>query len=180
MQIDITGRHIELTKPLRDYVERKLKKISRFSQRDFFVRVNLQVQKSRHSAEVILNLKGGPIRSVASTSDMYSSIDKVIDKLERQLKKVEGKKKDHRVSRASHKENVLLGSSTPASSEKKGGYRVVRSKKYAVKPMTVDEAAMEINLANDNFLVFTNSETNQVNVLYKEKNGSLGLIEPPF
>ena len=178
MQITVTGRHFEITDPLRQHIKSKISKLDRYIGGITDVHVVLSVEKHRHIAEINLQINGNPIRGLEETHDMYLSVDTVIDKIERQIKRYKDKETT-RKGRVAVKGSDIIDAEAV---EKKDNTtpKVIRSKRMAVKPMSVDEAAMQMGLSNDDFLAFLNSETNQINVMYKRRDGNYGLIEPEF
>jgi putative sigma-54 modulation protein len=182
MQITVTGRHFEITDALRQHIETKIRKLDRFLDAITDVNVVLSVEKYRHIAEITLSQsKGNTIRSLEETHDMYQAVDMAIDKLEKQARKQNKKRDTARKNRASAKQSEMI--MEEPSAEEVGVHtppKVIRSKRIAIKPMSVDEAAMQLGLVNDDFLAFLNSETEQMNVMYKRKDGNYGLIEPEF
>jgi putative sigma-54 modulation protein len=133
------------------------------------------VEKDRHKVEVTIPLNGYILRGEEETGDMYASIDMVIDKLEKQATKY--KTKISRKNRNGSIKDLAVNDVTPGEDD---APKVVRTKRFAMKPMSVEEAIMQMNLVGHNFFVFTNADTNQVNVVYKRKNHDYGLIEPEF
>ncbi|MDI6785629.1 MAG: ribosome-associated translation inhibitor RaiA [bacterium] len=176
MDINITGRHIEITNALRNYIKKRLSKIEKYF-KDIFLLVNVTIftEKSRHQIEVSLSSIGQVINAKVSTKDMYESIDKVIDKLEKQLKKQKEKQKNH-TSKPVNKEIQKVESTY----QEKSVPKTIKIQKFATKPMSLDEAIMQLSMQKKGFLVFLNSSTNQVNVIYYRKDGNIGLIEPTF
>jgi putative sigma-54 modulation protein len=179
MQLTVTGRHFEITDALRQYIESKLSKLDRYLDGITEIHVVLSVEKHRHIAEINLQVNGSPIRSLEETHDMYLSVDTVIDKVEIQLKR-HRKRGTARKSRFVTKEVGLVAEKDMVGETVNKQPKVVRSKRFAIKPMSVDEAAMQIGLSNDDFLAFLNSETEQMNVMYRRRDGNYGLIEPEF
>ena len=175
MRFIITGRNIEVTSGLREAVEDKLGKLDRFFSPATEATVRLSVQKEIQKIEVTIPVKGHIIRAEESSTDMYVSIDLVEEILERQLKKYKNKLIDK-------KQNVP--SFSEAFIEEENPYEdhieIVKSKKFAVKPMDSEEACVQMELLGHSFYVFLNADTDEVNVVYKRKGGSYGLIEPEF
>ncbi|WP_026892682.1 ribosome hibernation-promoting factor, HPF/YfiA family [Lacrimispora aerotolerans] len=175
MRFIITGRNIEVTSGLREAVEDKLGKLDRFFAPATEATVRLSVQKEIQKIEVTIPVKGHIIRAEESSTDMYVSIDLVEEILERQLKKYKNKLIDK-------KQNVP--SFSEAFIEEENSYEdhieIVKSKKFAVKPMDSEEACVQMELLGHSFYVFLNADTDEVNVVYKRKGGSYGLIEPEF
>lgn len=180
MDIIVTGRHIEITDALRIYIEKRLSKIEKyFKDKSLVADVTIFTEKGRHQIEVSLSSNGQVVNGKVSTKDMYESIDKVIDKLEKQLKKQKEKQKSYS-SKSSEisLSNEIIRKVSP--SPEKSIPQVVKIHKFAAKPMSLQEAIMQLNIRKEYFLVFLNSSTNQVNVIYYRKDGSVGLIEPSF
>lgn len=173
MRFTITGRNIEVTQGLREAVEDKLGKLDRFFAPATEAVVRLSVQKDIQKIEVTIPVKGHIIRAEESSSDMYVSIDLVEEILERQLKKYKNKLIDKKQSAPSFSEAFLQ---EDASAEEE--IQIVKSKKFAVKPMDPEEACVQMELLGHEFYVFLNSDTNEVNVVYKRRDGAYGLIEP--
>jgi putative sigma-54 modulation protein len=179
MHITVTGRHFEVTEALRQHIDTKMQKMERFLGGITDVHVVLSVEKYRHSAEMtLLQANGNTLRSLEETHDMYESVDKAIEKIEKQARKLNRKRETSRKGRKSTKDlEVLVDDELP---ERAPEPKVIRTQEVAIKPMPVDEAALQMGMVPENFLVFLNSETNQVNVMYKRKDGNYGLIEPEF
>ena len=175
MRFTITGRNIEVTQGLREAVEDKLGKLDRFFAPATEAVVRLSVQKDIQKIEVTIPVKGHIIRAEESSSDMYVSIDLVEEILERQLKKYKNKLIDKKQSAPSFSEAFLQ---EDASAEEE--IQIVKSTKFAVKPMDPEEACVQMELLGHNFYVFLNADTEEVNVVYKRKGGTYGLIEPEF
>lgn len=175
MRFTITGRNIEVTQGLREAVEDKLGKLDRFFAPATEAVVRLSVQKDIQKIEVTIPVKGHIIRAEESSSDMYVSIDLVEEILERQLKKYKTKLIDKKQSAPSFSE-AFLQEEAPAEEE----IQIVKSKKFAVKPMDPEEACVQMELLGHNFYVFLNAITEEVNVVYRRKGGTYGLIEPEF
>lgn len=173
MQITITARNLELTPALRRYTERKLKKLQKYMDGITGVHVTLSIEKYRQIAEVTLRVRDLTIRGEEGTDDMYSSIDLVMDKIERQILRYKEKIVAHPARGGPR------GVAPPASSTSdEERPRVVRVKRFAIKPISLEEAVTHMDLLGHSFFVFRNSKTEEVNVLYRRKDGSYGLIEP--
>lgn len=175
MRFTITGRNIEVTQGLREAVEDKLGKLDRFFAPATEAVVRLSVQKDIQKIEVTIPVKGHIIRAEESSSDMYVSIDLVEEILERQLKKYKNKLIDKKQSAPSFSA-AFMQEDSMAEEE----IEIVKTKKFAVKPMDPEEACVQMELLGHNFYVFLNAETEEVNVVYKRKGGTYGLIEPEF
>ncbi len=178
MQIDYTGRQMDITPAIREYTEEHLSKLRRFLGEPIKAHVILTVEKHRHVAEITVKVRTLSFVGIHETTDMYSSILGSIEKIEKQAKKTKAKRKEskRRASSLSHVTmNVLDRESMGAPGD---GARVIKTRKFAVKPMSVEEAAQEVEESKDEFLVFRNAESDSINVIYRRNDGHFGLIEP--
>lgn len=173
MKVQVRGRNIDVTSALKEYVEKRLNKLDRFMDDLGEAQVTLKVEKDSHRVEVTIPVNGMILRGEESTGDMYTSIDLVSEKLEKQIEKYKGKLMRRRQPAPGDQKDV-------SSYQFDDGPRVVKTKRFAVKPMVVDEAVLQMNLLGHSFFVFSNAETELVNVVYKRKDGNYGLIEPEF
>jgi len=175
MRYKITGRNIEVTPGLKAAVEEKIGKLERYFNQDTEAIVTLSVEKERQKIEVTIPVKGTIIRAEQQSNDMYVSIDLVEEIIERQLKKYKNKLIDK-------KQSAVAFSDFFINEEYEGddGVEIVKVKKFAMKPMDPEEACIQMELLGHAFYVFLNSETDQVNVVYKRKGNTYGLIEPEF
>jgi len=186
MQVSITGRHVELTEPLKNYVHDKLQHLSHSFDHVVDVHVVLSVEKFRQRCEVNMQANGINIHGSHETEDMYASIDGVVDKLNRQLKRYRSKlnkhqsqhgqrkgreiKVSHRVLDLAHEKEELAEDHAPT---------VVNHEQIEALPMSVDEAVMQLELnESQNVFFFTNAETDALNALYRRRDGTLSWIEP--
>ncbi len=176
MRYTIVGRNIEVTPALKDAIIDKIGKLDRYFTPDTEVNVTLSVQKGRQSIEVTIPIKGTIIRAEESSSDMYVSIDLVEEIIERQILKYKKKLVDRKQSSPSFSE-AFLQEDNPITEEE---IKIVKTKKFAIKPMDPEEACLQMELLGHNFYVFLNAEDDQVCVVYKRKGGTYGLIEPEF
>ena len=176
MRISITGKNLEISDYLRDLVEKKVGKLDRYFPQDTEVQVTLSVEKSRHIVEVTIPYDGGVIRGEEVTGDMYASIDNVLDKLEKQIIRHRTKLEKALRSGAFRYDAPLFGGSYEEPEDE--GPCIVRVKRFNIKPMSEEEAMLQIEMVGHSFYVFINSETNRMNVLYKRNDGNYGLIEP--
>ena len=173
MKFIISGKNITVTDGLRTAVEDKLGKLERYFTPDTEVVVTLSVEKERQKIEVTIPVKGNIIRSEQVSNDMYVSIDLVEEIIERQLKRYKNKLVDSKQNAVSFtKEYVDEEYDDPEA------IKIVRTKKFAVKPMDPEEACIQMELLGHNFFVFRNGDTDEVNVVYKRKGNTYGLIEP--
>ena len=177
MRISITGKNLEISDYLRDLVEKKVSKLERYFPQDTEALVTLSVEKNRHIVEVTIPFDGGVIRGEEVTGDMYASIDNVLDKLEKQIIRHRTKlEKNLRAGAFKYDEPLFGGTYEDYDDEE--GPRIVRVKRFNIKPMSEEEAMLQLEMVGHSFYVFINSDTNLMNVLYKRKDGNYGLIEP--
>lgn len=175
MQVIVNGRHIDVTDALRSYAESKVKKIEKYLPDTTEAVVTLSVQKYRHNAEILIKVNGLLIQADEETEEMYSAIDKVMDKIERQVKRY----KEKLLNRHKSSEGVKTASKTNAEEvEDKDTPKIIKTKRFEIKPMLPDEAVMQMELLHKDFFVFTNAGDNKVNVIYRRRDGNIGLIEP--
>lgn len=175
MNFKITGRNLEITEGLRNAITNKLGKLQKYFQPDTEVIVTLSVEKDRQKIEVTIPVKGSIIRSEQISNDMYVSIDLVEEVIERQLKKYKARLTQTRQNNLADFAQEYLDEDYEEEPEE---IRIVRSKRFAVKPMDPEEACLQMELLGHSFFVFRNSETDEIDVVYKRKDGSYGLIEP--
>lgn len=173
MNIIVRGKNIDVTDALKDYVDKRVGKLEKYFEGIHDAQVTLIVEKDTHRVEVTLPVNGVIFRGEESTPDMYSSIDLVVDKLEKQIAKYKSK-----LSKKLHKNFIL--EAVPVGHPEHEEPQIMKTKRFAIKPMQIEEAVMQMNLVGHNFYVFSNSETDEVNVVYKRKDGNYGLIEPEF
>jgi len=177
MDISVTFRHMQPTESLRTYAEEKISKIKRYLDFPLEAHVVLSVEKFRHIADVTLSVNGTWIKGIEETDDMYSAIDQVMDKLEKQVKKylskirnrrTENRKGEETLGVEETEEDMVFGLEGPS----------IEVEKMIAKPMDPEEAAMQLSTSQQDFIVFRNSRSEEINVIYKRKDGNLGLIEP--
>ncbi len=172
MNIIINGRHLDITPAIRSYSEDKIKKFDKYIPNINEAIVTLSVEKYRHKAEVLLRVNGVMLQAESVTEEIYSSIDEVAEKMERQVKKhkekITSRRKDSRQEPAAVPEEGLPDTTEP----------IIRRKKLEMKPMSPEEAVMQMDLEGKSFLVFINDKTSDINVIHKSNNGDCVLIEP--
>ncbi|MHB9026301.1 MAG: ribosome hibernation-promoting factor, HPF/YfiA family [Armatimonadota bacterium] len=179
MQIIFSGKHVEVTPALREYAESKLAKLTRFFDHLQDIHVTESILRNQHIVEVTLHADGRVIRAEERSPDMYTSIDLVLDKLERQLVRYKGRFITRtRESLEGVKPTELTAPRTEPEEEPVEQPAIVRTKRFAVKPMDPEDAAVEMELVGHDFFVFRNARSDQVNVLYRRRDGDYGLIEP--
>ena len=173
MRFIITGRNIDVTEGLKSAVEEKLGKLDRFFAPETEVNVTLSVEKERQKIEVTIPVKGNIIRSEQVSSDMYVSIYLVEEVIERQLKKYKNKIVSKQQNAAAFAQEFV-----DKDYDDEDDVKIIRTKRFGIKPMDPEEACVQMELLGHNFYVFFNSETEEVNVVYKRKGNTYGLIEP--
>ena len=175
MKFIISGRNIDITPGLKEAVESKLGKMEKFFTPETEVIVTLSVEKDRQKIEVTIPLKGNIIRSEQVSNDMYVSIDLVEEVIERQLRKYKNKIVDKQQESTNFQKAYL-----DKDYEEDEEVKIIRTKKFGIKPMYPEDACVQMELLGHNFFVFYNAETEQVNVVYKRQGNTYGLIEPEF
>jgi putative sigma-54 modulation protein len=179
--VRVTGRHLAITDSINDYVTRKIEGLHLDYPKIIEAHVILGVEKYRHSAEVVLVCSNHiTIEAHEETNDMYAAIDAVIDKVARQMRKYKTRlMKRHRPRKDEmhHLEEMVL-SPDVSDEDEEAEHTVVRTERYPVKPMFIDEAVLQLEMSNRQFLVFINARSSKMNVLYRRKSGDFGLMEP--
>lgn len=173
MKFVIVGKNIDVTPGLKSAVEDKIGKLAKYFNEDTQVNVTLSVEKDSQKIEVTIPVKGKIIRSEQTSSDMYVSIDLVEEIIERQLKKYKSKIVDKQERNSSFRPEFV-----DREYEDEEEIKIIRSKKFDIKPMYPEDACIQMELLGHDFFVFCNAETEQVNVVYKRKGNTYGLIEP--
>ena len=173
MKFIISGKNIEVTEGIKAAIEEKLGRLDKYLVDDTIVNVTLSVQKGRQKIEVTIPMKGHIIRAEEGSEDMYVSIDLVEEVIERQLRKYKNKIVDKQQAAANFQKEYL-----DKDYEEDDEVKIIRTKKFGIKPMYPEDACVQMELLGHNFYVFFNSETEEVNVVYKRKGNTYGLIEP--
>jgi putative sigma-54 modulation protein len=175
MNVTVTFRHIQATNALRDYAESKIGRLGRYLHRPMGAHVILSVLKKNHRAEISLSANGTSLFADEETSDLYSAIDLALDKIERQVKKLNQKRKDHHAEPPSA--GLRLQVLAPDRVDLHGAPEIIRTRRIPTKPMSVEEAVMQMDLTNNEFFVFRNTEGSGLSVIYRRKDGNYGLID---
>lgn len=175
MAIIVRGKNLEITPALKEYVVKRTNKVTKYFDTPGEITAILAVEKGRHIIELTVPINGMILRGEEATADMYTSIDLVVDKIEKQIEKYKTKI-SRRLKAGVFKGELLANTSSPDTEE----LHVVKTKRFAVKPMDIEEAILQMNLVNHDFYVFSNAQTEEVNVVYRRKDGRYGLIEPDF
>lgn len=177
VQINVRGKNVEVTPALQEYVAKKLRKLEKYFNTQAEAQATLDVVREDHIVEVTISFNGLLLRAEEATEDMYASIDLVVDKLERQMHK--HKTRINRKLRQQGMKGLSEKLAGLGKAEKEAAEpRVVRMKSFVMKPMPTEEAILQLDLLGHDFYVFTNADTEEINVLYKRKDGNYGLIEP--
>ena len=178
MQVTTTFRHMEQSDALKTYAEEKLERVLKYIDEPVSAQVYFTVEKIRHVVEIVVTAKGVSTKASEATNDMYAAIDMVLDKIERQLKRYKEKLKAHKPASDDNGRKLSKKVFNAESIESSQEPVVIKSKTETAKPMSVDEAVMQMDLLHKDFLVFTDATSNELNVLYRRKDGNFGLIEP--
>jgi len=178
MQVSVTFRNMESKDVWREYVQEKISKLKKYLDAPLEASVVLTTEKHRQIAEVNLVANRLTVNARQETEDMFSTIDGVMDKLERQLLKYKEKIKRHKVNSSLPESSLRMNVYAAESFEEGGEPKLIKSKKLQVRPMSVEEAALQMDLLNNDFYIFTNITSKNLNVIYRMKDGHYGLIEP--
>lgn len=173
MQVTVTFRHMESSDALRKYAVEKSERLAKYLFEPIEIHWALSVEKIRHIADVNITANGVTIKAQESTPDMYSAIDMALEKLEKQVKKNKEKRKDHKPHTDEPPGKMMPTIGAVASARG----RIVKKENQFIKPMSVEEAAMQMGVVDNAFLVFTDSSTHNINVIYRTVDGDYGLIE---
>ncbi|WOO38870.1 ribosome-associated translation inhibitor RaiA [Anaerocolumna sp. AGMB13020] len=175
MRYIISGKNIEVTEGLKTAVYEKIGKLERYFTPDTEIHVTMSVEKERQKIEVTIPMKGSMVRAEQTSTDMYVSIDLVEEIIERQLRKYKNKLIEQKQATINLNQEFI-----DDSYEEENNIKIFRTKRFAIKPMDPEEACVQMELLGHNFFVYRNAETDEVNVVYKRKGNTYGLIEPEF
>lgn len=176
MKIRIVGKNIEITNALKSIVEKKVSKLEKYFSENISATATLSVERNLQKIEVLIPFNNVMLRAEEKNGDMYSAIDLVIDKLEGQIRKQKTK-----LQRRNYEDSLRFQNISSYEDDSKGEEpTIVKTKRFAMKPMSEEEAVLQMELLGHDFYVYKNSHTNQVNVLYKRNDGNYGLIEQEF
>lgn len=180
MLVSVRGKGVQVSEALKDYAAKKISRLEKHFSSIKEATVIMGVQRNQHIVEITLEGDGVLMRGEERTPDMYASIDLVVEKLDKQLSKLKSKLIEKPRSDSARIQAGLEAASgmVTAVEEEEVEPRIVRTKRISLKPMTPDEASQQMELLNHSFFIFLNQETDQVNVLYKRRDGNYGLIEP--
>ncbi len=179
MSVNVKGRNIDVTPALKDYVEKKVVRITKQFKTVGDISAVLKIEKENHIIEITVPASGILLRAQESTKDMYSSIDLAVEKIERQIRKYKTRLMKRKYNNFVDAETAVSEDvNTPA--EENGEFEIVKNKRFALHPMTVEEAILQMNLLNHDFFVFYDPDLGNTNVVYRRKDGKYGLLSPEF
>lgn len=178
MNYNIRGENLEITPALREYVEKKVGKLEKYfdTTPTSDVNVKMTVQNNKHIIEVTIPMPQLLLRAEETHNDMYAAIDLVVEKLERQIRK--HKTKVNRKFRQEGSVKYMFKTDLDDENEESDEIKIVRTKRFNLKPMDAEEAVLQMDMLGHNFFVFSNAESGETNVVYRRKDGKYGLIEP--
>lgn len=181
MRVTFSSKSVQMTEREREYADKKLQRLARYFRSAREAHLTYSTQRNFQIVEVQLDLDGTLLRAEERTPDVFASIDAVAEKLEHQVKRLKDKVRSHR-GRADAPTVAGVLAELPADEEAAEASEpqptVVRRKRFAIKPMSADEASLQMDLLNHDFFAFVNAETEQLNVLYRRRDGNYGLLEP--
>lgn len=177
MQVAVTFRHMETDEGVKAYVKEKVEKLQKYIENPREVHVVLAVEKFRHIAEITIVGNGGVFNSQGRDNDLYAAIDQMVDKMERQIRERREKVRRKRATPSSSKKTLPQSTKAGDGKEEEIPYLIQRKRSIA-KPMSLEEALSQLHLSKKDFLVFINSDSGQMNVVYRSKNGGYGWVEP--
>lgn len=175
MKFNIIGRKMTVNEKKEDYITKKIGKLDKFFKTEPEARIVIGSQKDKEYIEATIYSDGVIVRAEAEQDDIFAAIDKVVDIIERQIRKNKTKL-EKKIKRDAVSDNTLL-SGELFSDEESGEFKIIKTKRFSVKPMSVQEAVLQMNLLGHNFYVFKNEETDEMNVVYKRNDGNFAVIE---
>ena len=176
MKFKIIGRKYDVTDKIKDYVEKKLGKLDKFFRDESEARVVIGTIKDNDYIEATIYAGGMMYRAEASDKEILAAIDKIVDVIERQIRKNKTRL-EKKIKRDATLDNMLLSGNTYTEGEETKEFEIVKTKRFTVKPMSSEEAVLQMNLLGHNFFVFKNQETDEMNIVYKRKDGKYAIIE---
>jgi putative sigma-54 modulation protein len=178
MQISVSFRNVDPSDHLKSYAENRMARFKKYMEEPVEIHLVLSIQKFRHTADVTISADGIKIKAQEETGDLYSAIDMVLDKIEKQMKRHRDKIKEHKPEGKAKGRPKVQKIREEGETEEEDSPQIVKTEKVFAKPMDAEEAAWQLRISKSEFLVFTNSKTRLINVLYRRKDGNFGLIEP--
>ncbi|MCD8198776.1 MAG: ribosome-associated translation inhibitor RaiA [Phascolarctobacterium sp.] len=179
MSVNVKGRNIDVTPALKDYVEKKVVRITKQFKTVGDITAVLKIEKENHIIEITVPASGILLRAQESTKDMYSSIDLAVEKIERQIRKYKTRLMKRKYDNFTDAETSVADAVNTAA-EENGEFEIVKNKRFVLHPMTVEEAILQMNLLNHDFFVFYDPDLGNTNVVYRRKDGKYGLLSPEF
>ncbi len=176
MKFNIIGRKYDLTDKIKDYVEKKLGKLDKFFKDDSEARVVIGTIKDNDYIEATIYAGGMMYRAEATDKEVLAAVDKIVDVIERQIRKNKTRL-EKKIKRDAAMDNMLLSGATYTGGEETNEFEIVKTKRFVVKPMSVEEAILQMNLLGHTFFVFKNQDTDEMNVVYKRKDDKYAIIE---
>lgn len=173
MSVNVKGRNIDVTPALREYVEKKITKVTKQFKTVGDISAVLKVEKGNHIVEITVPASGILLRAQETTKDMYSSIDLVVEKIERQIHKYKT-----RLMKRKYSNFAEPAAPASAAEAEEGEFQIVKNKRFVMHPMTPEEAILQMNLLNHDFFVFFDPDLGATNVVYRRKDGKYGLLSP--
>lgn len=189
MQLDITGRHVDVTPALREFAEDKLSKLLKLLDGPLEIHVVLGIEKHRHTAEIQVKSRTAVFSGAQETGDLYASIGEVVDKIERQALRHKEKRKAHKPRRGPRDPEIAAvieanaaPQSVPADDdhEQRRAARVIRNPRYRLKPLALEDALLDLESSGEEVLVFRDAESDRLSVVYRRRDGDYGLVEPEY
>ena len=175
MNIKITGKELKATEAIKEYVEKKCERLQKYTEEEIDIKATIKTEGKNQVAEISANINGNFYRAVTEKSDLYSSVDKDIDILEGQIRKTKTKKEKQINSGSIRDQEIISFNQNSHEVEKE----VLKTTYYEVRPMAVEDAKLKLQDSNNMFLTFVNADTEEVNVIFKLKDGvNFGLVEP--
>ncbi len=175
MRVNLKGKNVQITDGIKEYAEKRFQKLDKYFDKEFEVNATLSVEKDLHKIDVVLLFSGLVLKGEDKTRDMYTSIDNVIDKLERQIRKYKT-----RINRKGKQIDPKDEFIPTVEEDTLDIPDIVKTKRFAIKPMSKEEAVLQMGLLDHSFFVFLNADSDEVNVIYRRNDGQYGLIEPDF
>lgn len=175
MNVNVRGKNIDVTPALKDYVKKKITKVTKQFKTVGDISAVLKVEKGNHIVEITVPASGILLRAQETTKDMYSSIDLVIEKIERQIHKYKTRLMKRKYNNF---QDAVVPASVETVAEDDGEFKIIKNKSFAMHPMTAEEAILQMNLLNHDFFVFYDPDFGGVNVVYRRKDGNYGLLAP--
>lgn len=180
MRYSFVGKNTTVTEPLKEKITAKIDRIGKLFPEETKVSVTLDVVKLDHTIEVTVNLPKRILRAEVTSQDMYAAIDEIVDILEKQMVKYKNRLRDKSRRDSSFADELHAFEAESREDIEDNTLNIAKTKRFAIKPMDSEEAVMEMELLGHNFFVFRNSRTEEVNVVYKRRNGTYGLIDPEY